>query len=208
MTRAAKLLVLFLAFGAGAVFAAQISDDTVELQVAGHRYDVPEDHLLEMTIPWLPKSESDSFTFLFEPNPDPNLIPKHRVLVQRLSRFCPTDAATDASQMLRIACGQEATSVEEIPPFVTMQNAHSSWSSDLYAIAKERREDDVPAKRKIAYCQFFGPNPAKPEPTNLCTTFWAYKGLLLQFSFDESESSDMPEMKTNATALLDGWEVR
>ena len=208
MTGAMKLLILVLAIGAGAAVAATVSDDTMDFEVAGNRYEVPKDHLFEMAIPWLPQPDSDSFTFLFQPNPASGSIPKHRVLVQRLSRLCPTDAETKATQMLRVACGQEAASVMETPPFVKMRNELGSWSSDLYAIAKEPGREGVLNKRQIAYCQFFEPNPAKPEPSNLCTTFWAYKGMLLKFSFDESESSEMPAMKARAMALLDSWEVR
>lgn len=203
-----KVFFLLLATFAVAGVAREVNDETAGFMVAGHQFEVPKDHLFELTIPWLPKSESDSFTFLFEANADPSQIPKHRVLVQRLSRFCPTDAKTEATQMLRIACGQEATSVEETPPFVKMQNELGSWSSDLYAIEKEPDGDGALGRRQVAYCQVFGPNPAKPEPTNLCKTFWAYKGMLLQFSFDESASSGMPAMKANAMELLDSWEVR
>ena len=61
--------------------------------------------------------------------------------------------------------------------------------------------------RKIAYCQRFEPNPAKPKVTTLCTTFWAYKGMMLQFSFDEKELPTMLAMKRDAMRLLDKWEV-
>ena len=202
-----KVFILLFATVAVAGVAKEVSDETANFAVAGHRFEVPKDHLFEMTIPWLPKSESDSFTFLFEPNADPDQIPKHRVLVQRLSRLCPTDATTEGTQMLRIVCGQETSSVPETPPFVKIQNQLGSWSSDLFAVEKESGKNGVLNRRKVAYCQLFGPNPAKPDPSTLCTTFWAYKGLMLQFSFDEKESSEMPMMKARAMALLDRWEV-
>lgn len=48
----------------------------------------------------------------------------------------------------------------------------------------------------------------KPEPSNLCTTFWAHDGMMLQFSFDETELAKMGAMKAEAMALLDSWKVR
>ncbi len=44
----------------------------------------------------------------------------------------------------------------------------------------------------------------------LCTTrwgVWAYKGMMLQFSFDEEELPAMLAMKRDAMRLLDSWEV-
>lgn len=203
-----KVFFLLLATVAVAGVAQKVSDETADFVVSGHHFEVPKDHLFEMTIPWLPKPESVSFTFLLEPNSEPDQIPKHRVLVQRLSRLCPTNTATETTQMLRIVCGQETSSVPEAPPFVKIQNELGSWSSDLYAVGKAPGENGALNRRKVAYCQLFGPNPAKPNPTTLCTTFWAYKGMMLQFSFDENESSEMPMMKARAMALLDRWEVR
>ena len=208
MRNLTKVFFLLLAIVAVAGVAREVSDETADFVVAGHHFEVPKDYLFEMTIPWLPKPASDSFTFLFEPNSESDQIPKHRVLVQRLSRLCPTDAATEATQMLRIVCGQDTSSVPDTPPFVKIQSELGSWSSDLYAVEKAPGENGVLNRRKVADCQLFGPNAAKPYPSTLCTTFWAYNGMMLQFSFDEKESSEMPIMKARAMALLDRWEVR
>lgn len=207
MRSVTKVFSLLLATVAVAVVGGEVNE-TAEFVVGGHHFEVPKDHLFEMVIPWLPKPESDAFIFLFEPNADPNHIPEHEVLVERLSRFCPTDSATEATQMLRIVCGQEASSVPETPPFINLPNELGSWSSDLYAVDKSPGGDGVINRRQVAYCQYFEPNPAKPNASTVCTTFWAYKGMRLQFSFDEKESANMPMMKAKAMALLDHWEVR
>lgn len=199
-----KALVLLLVAGVIAAIAASSGDGLAHREVAGNHFEVPADHLFDATIPWLPASEEDSFAFLFQPNPTPDRIPKHRVLVQRLSRFCPGDA----SQMLRIACGQETTSVSDGPPYEKAQNELGSWSSDLYSVEAQPGENGVIDKRQIVYCQLFEPNPMKPQSSNLCTTFWAYDGMMLQFSFDETELPNMRAMKAEAMALLDRWKVR
>lgn len=199
-----KALVFLLGAGAIAAIAASSGDGLAYREVAGNRFEVPTDHLFDATIPWLPAPEEDSFVFLFQPNPTPNQIPKHRVLVQRLSRFCPGDA----SQMLRIACGQEQTSISDGPPYEKVQNELGSWSSDLYSVEAEPGENGLIDKRQIAYCQLFEPNPVKPEPSTLCTTFWASDGMMVQFSFDENELPRMTAMKAEAMALLDRWKVR
>lgn len=208
MKGVAKLIILVVAVGAVSLVAARSDSDSEDFELAGHQFIVPKDHLFELTIPWLPASETDAFTFLLEPNPNPDQIPKHRILVERLSRFCPTDATPEATQMLRIACGQEQPAVDDAPPYVKLQNELGSWSSNLFSVENEPGDDGVRAKRMVAYCQLFEPNPAKPEPSTLCTTFWSHDGMMLQFSFDESESSEMPAMKVRAMALLDSWEVR
>jgi hypothetical protein len=199
-----KSLAFLLGAGTIAAIAASSDDGLAHREVAGNRFEVPVDHLFDATISWLPAPEEDSFVFLFQPNPTPDQIPKHRVLVQRLSRFCPGDA----SQMLRVACGQEQTSVSDGPPYEKVQNELGSWSSDIYSVDARPGENGVKDKRQIAYCQLFEPNPVKPEPSNLCTTFWAYDGMMLQFSFDETELPKMRTMKAEAMALLDSWRVR
>jgi hypothetical protein len=199
-----KALAFLLGAGAIAAIAASSGDRLAHREVAGHRFEVPTDYLFSATVPWLPAPGGDSFVFLFQPNPNPDQIPKHRVLVQRLSRFCPGDA----SQMLRIACGQEHTSVTDGPPYEEVQDELASWSSDIYSVEAEPGENGVIDKRQIAYCQLFESNPTRPKPSNLCTTFWAHEGMMLQFSFDEAELPKMTSMKAEAMALLDGWKVR
>jgi hypothetical protein len=146
--------------------------------------------------------EEDSFVFLLRPNHDPDGIPDHRFLVEPLTAHCPGTA----SQMLRIACGLEKTDVGDGPPYEKRQNELGSWSSDLYSVRRTPGKGAAQT-RQLAYCQRFEPNPAKPKVTTLCTTFWAYKGMLLQFSFDEEELPNMTAMKRDAMRLLDSWEV-
>jgi hypothetical protein len=198
-----KALAILVGAGAFAVVAVSSVDGLAHREVAGNRFEVPADHLFDATISWLPAPAEDSFVFLLKPNPTPDQIPKHRVLVERLSRFCPSDA----SQMLRIVCGQEKTSVSDGPPYEKVRNELGSWSSDIYSVEARPGRNGFKDKRQIAYCQLFEPNPVKPEPSNLCTTFWAYDGMMLQFSFDETELPKMRAMKADAMALLDRWRV-
>ena len=200
-----KVIAIGLLFGAAAAvagLAASAGARTVHYEVAGHRYQVPKDHLVNETISWLPLPEKDSFVFLLRPNAHPERIPRHRFLAEPLSRHCPGNA----SQMLRIECGLEKTAISDGPPYEMRQNELGSWSSDLYSVRRTPGKQSDHS-RQIAYCQRFEPNPAKPKATTLCTTFWAYKGMMLQFSFDEGELRDMIGMKRKAMSLLDSWEV-
>lgn len=190
--------------GVGTIFAisAATAGNTASREVAGHRFDIPKEYLFDATIPWLPAPESDSFVFLLAPNPHPNGIPDHRVLVERLSRLCRTTATTDATQMLRIACGQEVPELTDQPPYAHIKDPKSSWSSGLFVVGSGG------SRRQIAYCQMFQPNPAKPKPSTLCTTFWAFRGMSLLIHFDLNEAAELPTMKAKAMQLLDQWEVR
>ncbi len=196
-------VLLFVGAAAAAGLAASVDSRTVHREIAGHRFKIPQDQLFDETIPWLPVPDKDSFVFLLRPNQDRERIPDHRFLVEPLTRHCPGDA----SQMLRIACGLEKTSVGDGPPYEKRQSELGSWASDLYSVLHipGRTADQA---RQIAYCQRFEPNPAKPKVTTLCTTFWAYKGMMLQFSFDEEELPNLVAMKRDAMRLLDSWEVR
>ena len=191
--------------GAAAIAVATVvqGDGNRRYEVAGNTFEVPSDHLFDARIFWLPAPSQDSFVFLFEPNPNPDLIPKHRVLVERLNRLCPGDA----SQMLRIACGLEETNVTDDPPYEKLQDEEASWSSELLAVEVEPGDDGVIDRRPVAFCQLFEPNPAKSYPSTLCTTFWAYDGMMLQFSFDEKEAARMPAMKREAERLLESWRI-
>jgi hypothetical protein len=194
---------LFGAVAAAAALVAATNNGRSRYEVSGHTFEVPSEYLFDHPIWFLDPPERDSFVFLFEPNPEPNQIPKHRVLVERLSRFCPGDA----SQMLRIICGQEKTAVSDGPPYEKVQDEFASWSSDLYSVEAGPGADGVIDRRQVAFCQLFEPNPAKPYPSTLCTTSWAYEGLMLQFSFDEEEAARVPAMKRHAERLLDSWKV-
>lgn len=202
-----KALILLLGVGVVGAIAAASNDGIVHREVAGHRFAIPSDHLFDATIAWLPAPEQHSFVFLFQPNPHPNQIPEHRILVEPLSGYCPVKDATDDTQMLRIACGQEKPTVRDAPPYEKVQNKIGSWSSDLFATQRSPDGKRIIAKRQVAYCQSLDPNPAKPAASTLCTTFWGYNGMKLQFSFDETESSELPAMKAKAMAMLDQWEV-
>jgi hypothetical protein len=199
------VVAALLVVGAGAVAALAASADggTVYREVAGHRFEIPKDQLFEETISWLPLPEKDSFVFLLRPNRQPNRIPDHRFLVEPSTRHCPGDA----SQMLRIACGLEKTSVGDGPPYEQRQSELGSWASDVYSVRRMPTKRAY-ERRQVAYCQRFEPNPAQPKVTTLCTTFWAYKGMMLQFSFDQEELPSMLAMKREATRLLDSWEIK
>jgi hypothetical protein len=190
--------------GAIAVFWATSSafTQTARQSVAGHQFDVPKDHIFDARIAWLPAPESDSFVFLLNPDPNPNQIPKHRIVVEPLAGRCPGGV----SRPMDVACGKAKELVGTHPRFERRQNDLGSWSSDLFVVYGDDRTGQT-MRQHVAYCQLFEPNPVKPKPSNLCTTVWAYKSMLLQFSFDEAEADQMPRMKAEAMALLDRWEV-
>lgn len=197
MSNMMKGLALVLGAGAIAAIASNTGDGFTHREVAGHEFEIPSDYLFLASIPWLPSPENNSFFFLFEPNATPDQIPKHIVLVEQLSRYCPGDA----SQMLRIACGLEHASggdgelrFEEVPDELTQ------YSSDVFAVRGTEQ-------RQVAFCRTFGPNPARPKGGKTCTTFWAHGDLMLQFSFDFSELPELASMKQHATRMLDSWRL-
>jgi hypothetical protein len=177
--------------------------ETARQRVAGHQFDVPKSYVFDARIPWLPAPENDSFVFLLEPSPDPNQIPKHRILVEPLAGRCPGGV----SHLMDVVCGKAKELVGSNPKFERRQNDLGSWASDLFVVYRDDRTGQS-VRQQVASCQLFEPNPVKPKPSNLCTTVWAYRGMLLQFSFDETEADQMPRMKTTAMALLDRWEVQ
>ncbi|MFC0206153.1 hypothetical protein [Novosphingobium soli] len=177
--------------------------ETTHQSVAGHQFDVPKDYLFDAKIAWLPAPESESFTFLFEPNRNPGQIPEHRVLVESLADRC----VNQPSELMRVACGSERQLIVANPEYERRSNELGSWSSDLFIVQRNAR-NGASLSQKVAYCQLFEPNPVQPEPHNLCTTVWGYKGMLLQFSFNESEVNRLQGMKAQAMAMLDLWTVR
>ena len=193
--------LLFVGAAAVAGFAASVDGHTVHREIAGHRFKIPKDQLFDATIAWLPLPAKDSFVFLLRPNPDPERIPDHRFLVDALTVHCPGDA----SQMLRIACGLEKTNLSDGAPYEKRQSDLGSWASDWYSV--RRIPGGADQTRQVAYCQRFEPNPVKPKIATLCTTFWAYNGMMLQFSFDEKELPHMTGLKRDAMQLLDSWQV-
>lgn len=198
-----KSVILFVGAAATLWAAAAAFAETAHQSVAGHQFEVPKDHLFSARIAWLPSPEPDSFTFLFEPNPVPDQIPRHRVLVQPLEGRCNHGP----SEIMRVACGAERQLVDATPEYERRPNELGSWSSDLFVVQRDARNEAV-RRQQVAYCQLFEPNPAMPKSMNLCTTVWGYKGMLLQFSFEETEVNRLQEMKAQAMGMLDRWEVR
>ena len=127
-------IALLLVGGAAvAGLVASVEGRAVHREIAGHRFKIPKDQLFDETIPWLPLPEKDSFVFLLRPNQHPDRIPDHRFLVEPLTRHCPGDA----SQMLRIACGLEKTSVGNGPPYEKRQSHLGPWASELYSVRND-----------------------------------------------------------------------
>jgi hypothetical protein len=190
--------------GAIAVLWATSSgfSQTARQCVAGHQFDVPKDHIFNARIAWLPAPESDSFVFFLNTDPNLNHIPKHRIVVEPLAGRCQGGI----TRLMDVACGKAKELVGRHPRFERRQNELGSWSSDLFVIYRDDRNGQT-VRQQVADCQLFEPNPVKPKPSSLCTTVWAYKSMLLQFSFDEAEADRVPQMKAEAMALLDRWEV-
>lgn len=182
--------------------AASAMSETTRQSVAGHQFHVPKSYVFDASISWLPVPAHDSFVFLLEPSPDPKQIPKHRILVEPLAGRCPGGV----SHLMDVVCGKAKELVGSNPKFELHKNALGSWSSDLFVVYRDDRTRE-PVRQQVAVCQLFEPNPVKPKASNLCTTIWAYKGMLLSFSFDETEADRMPEMKIMAMALLDRWKA-
>lgn len=204
-----KSLFLGIAvLGAGLFAATALPVGTIGHEVAGHRFHIPAEHIYDERIFWLPAPEKDSFVFLLQPNPGGDQIPPHRVLVEPLSRLCPTESMVDAGRMLRIVCGQEDSKIADDPPYLHVKDDHDHWASELFAISQAKTANGKKVRRPVAYCQTFEPNPAKPDGATICTTFWAFNNLKLQFSFDLNEAAQLPQMKAKAMDLLKRWEVR
>lgn len=198
-----KSVALIIGAAATLWAAAGAFAETAHQSVAGHQFEVPNDYLFNARIAWLPAPESDSFTFLFEPTPDRDRIPRHRVLVQPLEGRCNGGP----SEMMRVACGAESQLVDATPEYARQPNELGSWSSDIFIVQRDAQNEPI-RQQQVAYCQLFEPNPALSRPMNLCTTVWGYKGMLLQFDFEETEVNRLQEMKAKAMDMLDRWKVR
>jgi hypothetical protein len=205
MLKKLAILILLL-LGATAAIAAMTNSNRSRFEVAGQEFEIPRNHLFDMTIPWLPVSRSGNFTFLLEPNPAPNLIPAHRFLVQSVASHCNRDRESllGMGQMMRIVCGVEEPKISDAPPYKQIPTDLGDWSTDLVATGA----NESGATRQVADCQKFEPNPAKPNGATNCNAVWGYDNLLIQVDFDISEANQLPALKHQAETLLDRWRVK
>jgi hypothetical protein len=195
-------LLAVAAFGAAAAAVAVHGAGTRE--VAGQRFAVPDEWLFNDRIAWLPAPEPDAFTFHLDPIRDPNEIPPHLVSVEPADRICRDDGQ---SQIVRIACGRERTTVAVAPPFEKVfphPDYTSAW--DYYAAASSAAGEV--ARRQVAWCTPISPNPARPKGTAICTSVWGFDGLVLSLGFEEGELAQLPAMQARATKMLRSWRVR
>jgi hypothetical protein len=76
MSNTAMMEAVTVTIGSAAMLwiVARAFAETTHQSVDGHQFDAPKDQLSTARIAWLLAPDSDSFTFLFEPNPNPGQI--------------------------------------------------------------------------------------------------------------------------------------
>lgn len=197
---ASLLLVVAAAAGAAAVTLRGARTH----EVAGQRFVIPEEWLFDERIAWLPVAEDGAFTFTLDRIGDPSVIPPHRVSVQSAERVCRTDRM---AQIMKIACGQQRTTVRVAPPFQKVfPHPDYAFAWDYYSFGPSSKSGQ-PERLQVAWCTPIEPNPARPKGTAICRSVWGLDGIVLSLGFEENELAQLPAMRARATQLLLSWKV-
>jgi len=178
------------------LWAAGCSEDDT-MKIGAHKFLVPKDYLDNSIIPWLPRPEPESFSFVLVPSAPPE--ERISALVELKSKVCGKDPVTEFEQPV---CGHSFLWEE------------SKWvlPSDLRKFAPE--EDggtqwqyiatDPGTNKTVVVATCFGPVNDKG---GLCRSAVRYGGdLFVSVGYSEEKIPDLSKIIAHTRYLLDRWE--
>lgn len=168
--------------------------DVAAIEIDGHVFHVPEDHLVQETVPWLPASQSDALRFIINPEAEPQEL--LRVTIESTARTChPT--TPPASNQLASACAA-ASGDDEV----------EDRNFDLEKVLRDGDPTQWEYRLKdrgtvVASC-FALSDDGK---SGLCTSLGHYKDLVYAVRLRDSDVTRLPSIREKVKGLLSSWEA-
>lgn len=168
------------------------SSGPTAVKVDDHVFDVPQKHLVQGTIPWLPASQSDALKFIV--NPEADVEEQMIVTMESTATTChPT--SPPASTQLASVCA-DATDIGEdaghnfVLEKVLRDGDPTQWEYRL----KDRGT-------VVASCYALS-----DDKTGLCTSLSRYNDLVYSVGLRDSDVVRLPAIREKVISLLQSWE--
>jgi hypothetical protein len=165
-----------------------------EVVVGDHVFNVPNEHLIEERIPWLPQSKEKGLIFYMDSEmPVQNRI---IVLVQSRNITCRDESA---STELAYHCNNSAKHLEDVPiNWEKVKKIQAESNSIDWKYVQKNKDGTL---LTIASCFAM----ANGED-GLCTILGSYTDLVYSLGVEDSEISRIPEIKKAVSARLSSWD--
>lgn len=166
------------------------------VEVDGHVFHVPKEHLVQGTIPWLPVGQSEGLKFVI--NPGAQLKEQMIVTIESTTTTCHPKTPPTSSQ-LASACSAAS------------QEDNSGNVAQNFALEKVYRNGD-PTQWEyrlkgqgtvIASCYALSDN----GEAGLCTSLGHYRGLVYSVGLRDSDVERLPSIREKVNGLLLSWEA-
>ena len=165
------------------------------VEIDGHVFHVPKEHLVQGTIPWLPASQSEGLKFVI--NPGAQLKEQMIVTIESTATTCHPKSPPASSQ-LASACSAAS------------QGDDSGNAAQNFVLEKVHRDGD-PTQWEyrlkdegtvIASCYALSDN----GEAGLCTSLGHYRGLVYSVGLRDSDVERLPSIRQKVNGLLLSWE--
>lgn len=165
------------------------------VEIDGHVFDVPKEHLVEGTIPWLPVSQSEGLKFII--NPRAQLKEQMIVTMESIGTTChPT--SPPASSQLASACSAalQGAAREQVGPNFIVEKVYRHGDLTQW---EYRLKDDGSV---VASCYAL----SDAGEAGLCTSLGHYKSLVYSVGLRDSDVQRLPSIREKVHDLLLSWE--
>lgn len=172
--------------------------DSELINIDGHRFDVPREHLIEERIPWLPQSPEKGLMFIINPK-----APVHQrisVLIESTSITCNPKTPPAYGQLTSV-CGAARRQADDVHQAQSLPLEKELWNGDptqwIYRLTDKRGkgQGDI-----VATCSAMG------DGNGLCHSLSNYGDLVYTIGLRDSEIERLPEIRKEVVELLSSWE--
>lgn len=179
------------------------SNDSVRtFTIGSHTFHVPRKHLVEGTIPWLPKSQSSGIKFIV--NPDDRLEEQIIVTMEPMQRTCGYRTSSPSSQLFA-ACSDASRHAESgTPPKkfniqkIDRNGDPTQWD---YILMNDKGGG---SSRIVASCYA----RSDSNGSGLCTSLSNYDDLVYSIGLRDVDVRRLPTIRSRIDGLLSSWEGR
>lgn len=191
-----RLMSIIIFFSATTfIVSACASDEIKVFRIDGHKFYIPENYLESGSIPWLPTSQHDGFTFYIDPESAPP--EKISVLIESTSVTCASDQSPDDSPLASacLAAKNRALTTEGSE----IEKSYPYGHSKQWDYIAEGRSDSL-KKVVVASCS------AMNDGNGLCRSFGNFGELVYTVSLRDNQIDQLPSTRQKIYRLLLSWE--
>ena len=174
------------------------SDRNAEtINIDGHSFDVPREHLIEARIPWLPQSKEKGLMFII--NPKEPVQKQISVLIESTEVTCPSNQDLGSTALASTCQAAEKGGSGfreqgfELEKVYRCADDPTQWE---YRMKDGEDQGDV-----VATCS------AIADGNGLCHSLNTYGDLVYTVGLRDSEIARLPEIWAKVNELFSSWEA-